>query len=96
MAEIDMTDPVNQAAVLGAIVEDFMKSDVGQYLLAKADDLERTNTEQVVTNLMSMNQVQMNMAWTTIQCARFFRKWLEDAVQQYHQIVALKEGGQIE
>ena len=96
MAEIDMEDPVNQAAVLGKIVEDWLETDIGQYLMSKADELERENTEQVVQGLLAMNQVQMNMSWTTIHCARFFKKWLRDAVAQYHQIVAIKEGDQDE
>lgn len=78
---LDEKDPVVEAAVLGKRIESFIESDIGQYLLDRAD------------NKLSdaLNQLKTVAPWRTrrirelqneVFLAGSFKQWLQDGLSE--------------
>ena len=88
MAELD---PIDEIAVFGKIVEDFLQSEIGDYLVQRAKADEAEATEWIVTHVFGGKDEARLEAVGKLYAARSFSKWLGDAVYQGQQAIALKQ-----
>jgi hypothetical protein len=94
MRNLDPSDPVVNSAVFGKQVEDFIRSEIGAYLLKKCEEEEEAASEKLITeaHLMSIKEILAEQA--VITRARSFRDWLAYAVQDGLQALNMLEGEQ--
>ena len=70
-----------ETAVLGRQVEDWLKTDIGQYLLARAEERGRIATEKLkVAHVWRKNHIRALQA--EIWKCESFREWLNDAMTE--------------
>lgn len=96
MPKLDPEQPTVQAAVLGRLVEEFLTSDVGDYLLHRAKTQEDAATEGLLALCFAGAPDPRALEQYTLQirCARMFQQWLGEAVSSGMQALELiKEEG---
>lgn len=83
MPKLDPEEPTVQAAVLGKMVEDFLTSDVGDYLLQRAKSQEEAATEGLLSLCFAgaPDPKELERFTLQIRCARMFQQWLGEAVE---------------
>jgi hypothetical protein len=89
---IDPDEPLVRTAVFGKQVEDFLTSDIGDYLLQKAKHDERDAIEDLIVAVGLLDERQIREIRARIYWARNFVQWLGEAVDMGHQsLEMLKE-----
>jgi len=89
---IDPDEPLVRTAVFGKQVEDFLTSDIGDYLLQKAKNDEKEAIEQLIAGVGTLDERQVREIRGRIYWARGFVQWLGDAVDMGRQsLEMLKE-----
>ena len=86
---IDPDDPLVRTAVFGKMVEDFLQSEIGAYLLQNALEEEETHTKALVNNAASWDLTQRVECQGKIWRAQQFRQWLAEAVNAGEQALNL-------
>ena len=94
MRNLDPSDPVVNSAVFGKQVEDFIRSEIGAYLLKKCAEEEETASEKLITEAHLMSIKDILAEQSVITRARSFRDWLAYAVQDGLQALNMLEGEQ--
>jgi len=81
MHKVDEESRVRYAdARVGMQVETFLRSEVGQYLIGRAEQQENDAIEALIA-LDSWHFLKIRKARNAIAVARSLREWLSDAVQ---------------
>jgi hypothetical protein len=92
---LDENDPKVRTAVFGRQVEDFLKSDIGDFLLQLARHQEQEATEALVMVDLSKADVrELITMQARIWQARSFQGWLGDAVRKGLQALEMLEEGE--
>ena len=78
---IDPDEPLVRTAVFGKQVEDFLTSDIGDYLLQKAKHEEAGAIEALVQGVGILPEREILELRNRIWTARKFRNWLGRAVE---------------
>ena len=86
---LDPGDPTVASAVFGQKVRDFLTSDIGDYLLGRATDVEKTQIEALINGFGTLTDRQINEIRLQIRCARWFQEWLGDAIQEGDQALSI-------
>jgi hypothetical protein len=76
---LDPNDPRAQSAAFAELIEDFWKSDIGQYLAGRARKESEEATRELVENAHEMTVPQRVAAQAKIWRATKFGEWLEEA-----------------
>jgi hypothetical protein len=92
MRHLDPADPVVNAAVFGKQVEDFIRSDIGTYLIKKCTGEENEAVERLVERAHVMSHEEVLAEQSIIARSRGFRDWLGYAVQDGLQALTMLEG----
>jgi hypothetical protein len=85
---IDPDEPTVRTAVFGKQVEDFLQSDIGDYLLQMAKHEELDAIEQLIAAIPTQDVTEIR---AKIRTARWFQVWLGEAVQRGLQSLKLLE-----
>lgn len=85
----DPNDPLVQTAVFGRMCEDFLKSEIGEYLLARALEEEEEHTKLLVSNAANWDLTQRVEGQAKIWRAQKFREWMADAINAGEQALNL-------
>jgi hypothetical protein len=86
---IDPDDPLVRTAVFGKVVEDFLQSEIGAYLLQRAIDDEEGATKDLIANAAKWDVAQIVECQAKIWRATNFRTWLAEAVDAGDQAIKL-------
>ena len=78
MPGLDPNDPTVRQAVFGRQVEDFLSTEIGQFLLQRAVTQEEEAIEELIEAEPGQDQTEIR---SRIRMARQFRSWLGEAVQ---------------
>lgn len=78
---IDPDEPLVRTAVFGKQVEDFLTSDIGDYLLQKAKHEEADAIEALVQGVGTLPEREILELRNRIWTARKFQSWLGRAVE---------------
>jgi len=89
MPVIDPDDPLVRTAVFGKMVEDFLQSEIGAYLLQRALDQEETATRELVANAAFWDVEHIVECQGRIRMAENFRQWLAEAMDAGDQAIKL-------
>jgi len=89
MPVIDPDDPLVRTAVFGKVVEDFLQSEIGAYLLQRAIDDEEGATKDLIANAAKWDVAQIVECQGRIRTAENFRTWLAEAVDAGDQAIKL-------
>ena len=76
---LDPNDPRVRSAALAELIEDFWKSDIGQYLKRCAQEESDEATKNLVEQAHTMKHEDLLTAQAHIWRASKFCEWLEDA-----------------
>jgi hypothetical protein len=79
--DLDINDPTVRSAVLGRQVEDFLESDIGKYLVQRAEEEGLEALEELKrVSWWRHNRIKwlQNRVWTTDN----FQKWLGQAYSE--------------
>jgi len=89
--KLDPEDPTVQLAALGHNVEEFLASDVGDYLLQRAKNQEQAATESLLNLCFAGAPDAKLLEQYTMQVrvARMFQEWLGEAVETGIQALVL-------
>lgn len=79
MPGLDPNDPRAQSAAFAELIEDFWKSDIGQYLANRAQTESDEATRELVEKAHIMASDQILAAQARIWRASKFGEWLEEA-----------------
>ena len=89
---IDPDEPLVRTAVFGKQVEDFLASDIGDYLLQKAKHDEQDAIEQLIVGVGTLEERQIREIRARIYWSRQFVQWLGEAIDMGRQsLEMLKE-----
>ena len=77
-----------ETAVFGRMVEDWLRSDIGHYLLQRAKEEESAAIEQLIKGDDEAG------ARATIWTARKFQEWLADGITAGQQALGILEDGE--
>ena len=77
-----------ETAVFGRIVEDWLRSDIGNYLLQRAKEEENAAIEQLIKGQDEAG------ARATIWTSRKFQEWLADGITAGRQALGILEDGE--
>lgn len=91
MRNLDPSDPVVNSAVFGKQVEAFLTSDLGTYLIRRAELEEREAVERLIVSAHTMAIKDILREQAIIDRARTFRDWLGWAVQDGLQALEMLE-----
>lgn len=91
MRNLDPNDPVVSSAVFGKQVEAFLTSDLGVYLINRANLEEREASERLIASAHTMAIKDILREQAIIERARNFRDWLGWAVQDGLQALEMLE-----
>lgn len=86
MPNLDPEEPSVALAVFGQQVQDFLLSDIGDYLLKKVVEEEREGIEALIK---SGSEIERGEALAKIWRARSFQNWLGHAIENGLQALAL-------
>jgi hypothetical protein len=89
MPVIDPDDPLVRTAVFGKVVENFLQSEIGAYLLQRALDQEEAATVALVANAATWSVREIVECQGRIHTASNFRQWLAEAVDAGDQAIKL-------
>lgn len=78
---LDPNDPRVRSAGFAKLIEDFWKSDIGQYLKARAKEESDEATKELIEHAHAMTNKQIITAQARIWQASKFCQWLEEAYQ---------------
>ena len=78
---IDPDEPLVRTGVFGQQVEDFLQTDIGDYLLQRAKLEEREAIEELIRGFGSLTTDQLFEVRARIWQARKFQEWLGRAVE---------------
>lgn len=90
-ANLDPNDPLVRAAVFGEKVQEFLRSDIGDFLLKRAE----TELTAAINSLKSVDPMQMTtviILQERIRQLERFETWLGDAVQEGLTAISVIEG----
>jgi len=76
---LDPNDPRAQSAAFAEMIEDFWKSDIGQYLKNRAREESDAATRVLVEHCHTMSLEERQNAQAAIWRASKFGEWLEEA-----------------
>jgi hypothetical protein len=79
---LDPNDPRVRSAGFAELIEDFWKSDIGQYMRARAQEASDAATKELVENAHKMTQAERLSAQSEIWRASKFCEWLEEAYEK--------------
>ena len=79
------------SAVFGKEVEEFLRSDIGVYLIGRATSEEREAVERLIAGAHTMAIKDILREQSVIERARTFRDWLGWAVQDGLQALEMLE-----
>jgi len=88
MPNLDPEEPTVAAAVFGKQAEDFLQSDIGDYLLQRAKEEEAEGIELLVKASLPS---ELETARAQIWRARSFQAWLGQAIERGQQALMLIE-----
>jgi len=92
---LDPDDPKVRTAVFGKQVEEFLKSDIGDFLLQLARHQEQEATTAMVNaDLGKMTMQQLMVMQNRVWQAQSFQAWLGDAVRKGLQALEMLEEGE--
>lgn len=90
-ANLDPNDPLVRAAVFGEKVQEFLRSDIGDFLLKRAE----AELTAAINSLKSVDPMQMTtviILQERIRQLERFETWLGDAVQEGLTAISVIEG----
>lgn len=76
---LDPNDPRVRSAAMADLIEDFWKSDIGQYLKRTAQEESDAATKKLVEGAHSLTHKQIVVLQGEIWRASMFCNWLEEA-----------------
>ena len=79
---LDPDDPKVEAAVFAELIEDFWRSDIGKYLMARAKEESEEAMKHLIEGAHGMTQKQIVAAQAQVWRASKFCEWLEEAYKQ--------------
>jgi hypothetical protein len=85
------TDALFESAVFGKVVENFLGSEIGTYLLEKAKSEEQEAVHQL-TKVAPWRRRRIQQLQNQIWRAQQFQIWLADAIADGQQATRLLEG----
>lgn len=88
MPNIDPDSPLVRTAVLGKRVEDFLESDIGQYLIGQAET-EYEEAMQKLATVSPWRRRRIQELQNDARIAGQFQRWLARAIENGHQAVQL-------
>lgn len=88
--ELDQNDPIVQVAVFGRQVEDFLGSEIGKYLVSRAEQEAATAAEQL-KSVHPWRTRRIRELQNAIWIAERFQLWLGHAVADGRQALAVLE-----
>ena len=86
MPILNPDDPTVRTAVFGEQVRDFLKSDIGQYLMDRAATEEREAIEDLIKAHSNADLLEIK---SRIRTARWFTTWLAEAIQSGDQAMQI-------
>jgi hypothetical protein len=81
MTELDINDPNVKSAVLGRQVEEFLESDIGKYLLSRAEEDENRSIDNLC-HVAFWRKRRIQQLQNNIWVAQSFQKWLGQAYSE--------------
>lgn len=90
-ANLDPNDPLVRAAVFGEKVQEFLRGEIGDFLLKRAE----TELAAAINSLKSVDPMQMTtviILQERIRQLERFETWLGDAVQEGLTAISVIEG----
>lgn len=91
--KLDDIDPqLVEGAVFGRLVEDFLGSDVGRYLVAKAE-AEAEEATDLLKKVWPWRTRRIQQLQNRIAVAESIQQWLGDAIVEGHNAMNLIEEG---
>jgi hypothetical protein len=91
--ELDINNPTVQAAVLGRQVEDFLESDIGKYLVQRAEE-EGAQALEELKRVSWWRSRRIRWLQNRIWVTESFQKWLGQAYSEgIHATNELEENG---
>ena len=89
--DLDVNDPVVKSAVLGQQVEDFLETDIGNYLMERAKE-EENRCLDALSNVATWRHRRIRELQGRIWMARGFQNWLVEAYNEGLQSLRVIEG----
>jgi hypothetical protein len=86
-----MSDYLLSKAVLGRMIQDFLGEDIGNYLLARAQQDEQSALERL-THIHPWRHRAISKAQGDVRNARNFQVWLADAITEGVEATKLLSG----
>lgn len=87
--QLNPDDPLVRTAVFGKVVEDFLQTELGAYLLTRALDEEEAATAALIDHAAQWTVEQIVECQGRIWRAKVFRQWLSEAVDAGDQAIKL-------
>lgn len=88
---LDENDPIVQSAVFGSQVEQFLNSDIGRYLVQRAEDEAELANDQL-KRVLPWRSRKIRELQNRIWVAENFQQWLADAIMDGQQSLRILEG----
>ena len=79
--ELDYNDPLVKAAVLGRQVEEFLETDIGKYLVGRAEN-EAADAMEQLKRVASWRKSRIQQLQNAVLTAENFQKWLGQAYSE--------------
>jgi hypothetical protein len=79
--DLDVEDPLVKSAVLGAEVEQFLESDIGKYLVGRAE-AEALEAVELLKRVSFWRKHRIIWLQNRISVAESFQKWLGEAYSE--------------
>ena len=86
-------DPLEETAILGKEAENFLASDIGKYLLARAEEEARTANAHL-KSVFPMRWWKIMELQNQIKVAESIQRWLADAISDGAAALRTLEGEQ--
>lgn len=90
MANLNADDPRVRVAVFGAQVEQFLESDIGQYLIGQAEE-EYEQAMQELAVVAPWRRRRIQQLQNQAKVAGSIQQWLAMAIENGHQATQLLE-----
>jgi len=81
MIDLDINDPLVKSAVLGRQVEEFLESDIGKYLVGRAES-EAREAMDLLKNVSFWRKKRIIWLQNRIKTAENFQMWLGQAYSE--------------
>jgi hypothetical protein len=81
VTDLDDKDPIVETAVLGKRIESFLETDVGQYLMGRAES-EAGEATELLKRVSWWRSSRIRYLQNRIWVAESFRSWIYQALQE--------------